>query len=112
MKPTIGRIVHFRSRTGKYTCAAIITATKDTLYQPGVDAGHVPDLSSDTHVHLSVFTPGDSNIKRADAKDFVVPGKLPPQNSVNGTYQEFDVPFTDALASNQEAGTWMWPPRV
>jgi hypothetical protein len=83
--PSIGRIVEYRSNTGNYTIPAVITATIDTLYRPGVEAGHVPDLSSVECVHLEVFTPGEQ-----------------------GRYQEHDVAF------DPDAGprTWRWPVQV
>lgn len=93
MRPTIGRIVHYRSKTGNYTLPAIITATRDSLWPEGVERGDVPALSDDgLHVHLHVLTPG----------------------SLRG-YQEHDVPFhAGELVEGpdaQEPGTWKWPPR-
>ena len=38
MKPTIGRIVIFRSRTGDYDVPAIIAGTQDTLNPKNVEA--------------------------------------------------------------------------
>lgn len=116
---TISRAVWYRSRTGNYTVPAIVTATVDTLYQPGVDAGFVPPLSSETHVHLAVFTPGIPG-KRKDADDFLVESPHGRSENVAGTYQEFDVPFWEAdgpytaeqLLDVQPPGTWIWPPRV
>lgn len=119
MRPTIGRIVLYRSRTGNYTVPAMITATKETLAPAGVEAWResvearerfehadeehraarggelpplrgVPPLSSDMHVHLAVFTPGIPGM-RVDAQDFVVESLLRQEN-VNGIYQEWDVP--------------------
>ena len=55
MTPTIGRIVHYRSRTGNYTVPAIITATKETLYRPGVDGGFVPDMPDARNVPTDVL---------------------------------------------------------
>lgn len=103
--PTIGRIVLFRSRTGNYTVPAIVNATQDTLYRPGVDGGFVPDLSSGSHVHLTVLTPGKPG-KRATVTDFVAPSAHPVGENVAGCYQEWDVPEGDG------PGTWAWPPRV
>lgn len=64
MKPTIGRIVVYRSRTGGYDVPAIITATRDTLNRKVVQAGYVPDLTDDEHVHLTVFTPGMPGLRK------------------------------------------------
>lgn len=119
MKPTIGRIVHYRSRTGKYTVPAIITATKETLNPEGVKGGFIEDLSSDTHVHLTVFTPGKPG-KRATAKDFIGDRKNATisENIGGGSYQEWNVDFDDGSrkegddSEDQKPGTWTWPPRV
>jgi hypothetical protein len=119
---TIGRIVWYRSRTGLYSCPAMITATVDTLYQPNVDAGYIAPLSSPDHIHLTVMTPGKPG-KRATADDFKVVSEHPIQENVGGLYQEFDIPFwqPDDLsapfyapgdASPQPAGTWTWPQRA
>ena len=112
---TIGRVVFYRSRTGLYTCPAMITATRLTLHRPNVEAGFIPDLSSDTHVHLTVFTPGAPG-KRATAEDFVARADAPIAENVGGLYQEWDVPFDEATAeegfrllAHQQAGPWGWP---
>lgn len=104
MRPTIGRVVIYRSRTGNYSVPAIITATQDTLYRPGVDGGYVPDLSSEEHVHLHVLTPGVPG-KRTDADDFLVESPHGRQENVGGAYQEHDVP----LDPDGGPGTWSWP---
>lgn len=112
--PTIGRIVWYRSRTGNYTVPAIVTATKATLWQPGVEQGHVPALDSDLHVHLTVFTPGKPG-KRGDAKDFVAREDAPISENVSGCYQEWNVPFSisnEALYADPAPGCWTWPARV
>lgn len=88
--PTIGRIVLYRSRTGAYTVPAIITATVETLNPKGVEAGHIPALSSDRHVHLTVFSPGKPGL-RVSADDFVNPSEHPISENVSGCYQEWDV---------------------
>lgn len=126
--PTIGRIVIFRSRTGKYDVPAIITATAATLNPEGVAAyerslakAHalgsgallgVPPLSSDTHVHLTVFTPGIPG-QHANADDFVAPPStgLIGEN-VAGCYQEFDVPQDEIRDAHAEPGSWRWPVRA
>lgn len=107
MTPTIGRIVHYRSRTGTYTCPAMVTATTGTLFAPNVEAGHIAGLSSDTHVHLTVFTPGKPG-KRAAATDFLVESEHGRSENVGGLYQEFDIPFDP----DGGPGTWSWPPRA
>jgi len=113
-RPTICRTVVYRSRTGNYSVPAIITATQDSLYRPGVDAGYVADLSSPTHVHLQVFTPGVPG-KRQDADDFLVESPHGRAENVNGSYPEYDVPQDtpeDRVDGVQEPGTWAWPARV
>lgn len=83
-KPSLGRIVHYRGKQGHHaTRAAIVTATEDTLDLRGVEAGHVPPLDDILHVHLWVFTPGES-----------------------GGFPEYNVQPGD------EPGQWTWPPRV
>ncbi|RKQ90482.1 hypothetical protein C8N24_0287 [Solirubrobacter pauli] len=37
MKPTLGSTVIYRSKTGNYDLAAIVTATADTLWPEGVE---------------------------------------------------------------------------
>lgn len=120
--PTLGRVVIYRSRTGNYSAPALVTATIDTLAPVGLElfefsegkAG-VPPLSSPTHVHLAVFTPGLPGL-RAGAQDFVTedsPGGR--SENVNGVYQEWDVPLSaidPALDPEQPAGTWHWPVRT
>ncbi len=109
MKPTIGRIVHYRSRTGDYVVPAIVTATRDTLHRPNVEAGLIPDCSTDEHVHLTVFTPGPPG-KRAAATDFLVESEHGRAENVGGLYQEWDIP--KAPDGELAPGTWCWPPRV
>ena len=106
VNPTIGRIVHYVSRTGTYEVPAIINCTWGTIYRPGVDGGFVPDLTTTEHVHLTVMTPGKPG-KRVSATDFVVPSKFPISENVAGTYQEWDVPHDE----NRLPGTWHWPER-
>lgn len=115
MKPSIGRIVIYRSRTGDYDCPAIVTATTETLNPKGVELGHVPALSSDEHVHLTVFTAGKPGLRR-DADDFKVESEHGRSENVAGCYQEWDIGPT--CANCEEAGekpipgTWRWPERV
>lgn len=114
MEPSIGRVVWYRSRTGKYTVPATIVSTKDTLYAGGVEAGFVPPITSPSHVHLVVYTPGKPG-KRGDAKDFVAREDAPISENLCGVYQEWDVPFSEVADANpddgceQPAGTWAWP---
>lgn len=91
MKPTLGRIVHYRGNQGYHAMrAAIVTADTNTLDPRGVAAGQVPALDSDQHVHLWVFTPGTS-----------------------GGFVEFNVPVGEPDETGAiPPGTWCWPPRV
>lgn len=87
MKPTLGRIVHYRGKQGHQALrAAIVTATRDTLDPRGVASGEVPALDSDTHVHLHVLTPGE-----------------------RGFFVEFNVPQDEPGLCRP--GTWQWPTR-
>jgi hypothetical protein len=93
MKPTIGRIVHYRSNTGHYTMPAIVIATQETIWREGVERGDIADITEPTRVHLECWTAGK-----------------------NEHYQEFDVPYWEAPTggfdlNDQPAGTWTWPPR-
>lgn len=107
MRPSIGRIVIYRSRTGDYDVPAMITATKDTLNPKGVELGHVPDLSSEAHVHLTVFTPGKPGLRRG-ADDFLVESEHGRSENVAGCYQEWDIPFVDS-GGVLVPGSWRWP---
>jgi hypothetical protein len=82
----------------------------DTLFQPGVDAGHVEPLTGERNVHLTVFTPGKPGMRRA-ASDFKVKSDIPISENVSGCYQEWNVAQSDP-AGEHEPGTWIWPPRV
>lgn len=119
--PRIGRVVIYRSRTGSYSCPAIITATRGTLHRGNVAEGHVVDLTDAEHVHLNVFTPGlPGHVSASTARDY--PELAASQRPV-GMYQEFDVPFwpcppgadadtlTSAERSPQPPRTWTWPVR-
>lgn len=121
MKPSLGRIVLYRSRTGNYTCPAMITAVTESLYLPNVEAGFIEPLSSELHVHLDVSTPGKPNVRR-DAPDFIAREDKVVYPNIGGHYQEFDVEFWDPSTAkwegtawkltDQPAGTWTWPPRA
>lgn len=127
-KPSLGRIVHYRSRTGDYTLAAIVAATQADLYRPNVEAGFIPDLDSDMHVHLVCFTPGLPGAGQDPSKAFAAPfqetdeelirrikqaeeagteAPLPISLPASGTLQEWNIPY----ANPPEPGTWRWPPR-
>jgi hypothetical protein len=137
MRPTIGRVVWYRSRTGLYSVPAIITATVDTLARGAVEAGIIPDLTDWQHVHLTVFSPGIPVIGPNSAPGsgsetaYVLPSGATSFN-LAGTYQEWNVPFfdpgglavscaPDAADDNliagdppvleQLAGSWTWPVR-
>ena len=120
--PTLTRAVLYRSRTGQYTVPAVVTCTSRSLNPAGVESGNLPPLSSDSHVHLTVFTPGKPGL-RADAADFVVTNQQPISENVSGCYQEWDIPFWECPDAQldlwlsgdyaqQPAATWAWPPRV
>lgn len=119
--PSIGRIVIFRSRTGRYSVPAIITATLGTLAPDGVEAWRksggsrgAPPLSGESNVHLTVFTPGLTGL-RATADDFVAESEHPVQENEGGSYPEWDVPIYMPVAGGpdeQPAGTWAWPERL
>lgn len=103
MKPTLGRIVHYRGKQGLLAPrAAIVTATVDSLDPRGVEAGQVPPLDSDQHVHLWVWTPAAIG-----------------PNAAPGGFAEFNVPRGQSADERAETtagtippGTWCWPPRV
>lgn len=115
MKPTIGRIVIYRSRTGDYDVPAIITATTATRNLKGVRLGHIPPLSSVKHVHLTCFTVGKPGVRRG-AEDFKVESEHGRSENVSGCYQEWDIPPAPLNAITDEPertpGTWRWPERV
>lgn len=75
--PEVGQVVLYRSRTGRYTLPAIVTATASSIDHVGVAMGNVPPLTGRWHVHLQVFTPGPS-----------------------GGYQEHNVPPCAVLSSD------------
>lgn len=89
----------YRSRTGHYTLAGLVTATTGTLWPEGIERGDVPALSSPEHVHLMVMSPGEA-----------------------GHFPERDVPFAGASPvvgrTSGDPGVWMpprswaWPPII
>ncbi len=108
MKPTIGRIVVYRSKTAKYFVPALVSATVDTLYRPGVDGGHLADLTDDTHVHLAVFTPGYAGHRNETTTPEQAAELTARSTPAGGTYQEWDVPYDE---SGETPGSWSWPVR-
>lgn len=61
MNPITGDIVRYRGKLGFHaTRSAMVTADVRTLDPRGVEAGTVPALDSPQHVHLWVFSPGES----------------------------------------------------
>lgn len=111
--PLLGDLVIYRSRTGDYSLAAIVTATVHSINPVGVERGQVPPLSTDAHVHLAVFTPGLPPVATPQSTHVVIDperplGKrmLPPDTeledgkflaltALGGTYAEFDIPLWD-----------------
>jgi hypothetical protein len=90
MRPTLGRIVHYRGTHGFQAMrAAIVTADVDSLDPRGVAAGVIPALDSDQHVHLWVFTPDSP-----------------------GVNTEYNVPRGAGIGTEIPPGTWCWPARV
>lgn len=94
MTPQLGTIVIYRSRTGDYDVPAIVTANTESLDAKGVEAGHIPALSSYDRVHLTVFTAGKPGL-RSGATDFKVESEHPRSENVAGCYQEWDIPRHD-----------------
>lgn len=109
MKPTLGRIVHYRSRTGNYIMAAVVSATVETLFRPGVDAGNVPEITDETHVHLTVFTPGLAGRVNPGTTEAQAADLTKRSTPAGGTYQEFDVEQDE---TGETPGSWRWPPLV
>lgn len=108
--PTLGRIVHYVSRTGNYTLPAIVNCCLKSIYQPGVDAGFVPALTDGYRVHLTVFSPGRAGMRitageTPGSEAFTNPSAHPVSENVSGCYQEWDV----AYDRDGGAGTWHWP---
>lgn len=102
--PTPGRIVWYTSRTGNYWLPAIVCVTRHNLFPGGVEAGHIPDLSSAMHCHLIVNSPGPGGM-RAEATDFVAENPHGRQENEGGTYAEHDIAYDPDGAP----GTWRWP---
>jgi hypothetical protein len=89
-QPTLGRIVHYRGKLGFHAMrAAIVTCDVNSLDPRGVEQGFIPGLDSPNHVHLWVFTPGES-----------------------GGFTEYNVSPGEFVDGEIPPGTWCWPPRV
>lgn len=90
-RPKLGDDVYYRGKHGYQAMrAAKVTATVNSLDPRGVEADQVPALDSPEHVHLWVFTPGDS-----------------------GGFAEYNVPCGEGAVSEAEEippGSWCWPP--
>lgn len=108
-KPSLGRIVIYRSKTAKYDVAAIVSGTVDSLYRPAVAEGHVADLDSDQHVHLTVLTPGYQGHRNSTTTAEQEAELTRLSTPAGGTYQEFNVPYDP---TGETGGTWRWPERV
>lgn len=104
--PTIGRIVVYRSRTGKYSVPAIVSATVATLFRLGVEEGNLPDLDDDSHVHLVVFTPGIAGRRNSTTPEDLVAEMRAASTPAGGTYQEWNVPYDE---TGETPGSWSWP---
>jgi hypothetical protein len=107
VKPTLGRIVIYRSRTGNYDVPAIVAATRESLYVQNVEAGYIPPIADEMNVHLIVFSAGLPG-NRVTSTDFQVESPYGRAENVGGTYQEFDISFDPESGP----GTWRWPERV
>lgn len=102
--PIPGDDVWYVSRTGNYFLPAKVVVTEMNLYRPGVEAGHVPDLSSNQHVHLWVYSPGPAGL-RAAATDFVTESPHGRDENRGGGYNEFDIEYDE----HGTPGTWRYP---
>lgn len=90
MLPTIGRIVHYRGRDGLHALRpAIVITDIETLDLRAVEAGVIPDITDEEHVHLWVFTPNE-----------------------HGGFVEWNVAHGQREFGMMPPGTWDWPTRV
>jgi hypothetical protein len=122
MKPTLGRIVIYRTdgRNGlAYDLPAIITCTEESHpgdYPTGETNPLVPPVRDE--VHLTVFTPGGFGT----TLNFDNPGKKKPPKDKDfkgaegmrpgsGTYVELSVPYAEDPL-NPPHRSWRWPERV
>ncbi len=102
--PVLGGIVIYRSRTGNYDVPAIINCTAESISPEGVELGHVPPLSGNECVHLTVFTPGKPGTARQ--------GNEVNEAQTSGCYQEWDIPraYERYEADGEpQPGSWRWP---
>lgn len=123
--PSIGRIVTYTSRTGDFVVPAIVAATQKTLNRDRVESGLIPDLESDFHVHLVVFSPGLPQAADAEALERVHQSLresgTPMDVNAGGTFREWNIPYSPLfgwdLSEERELrfepsdhpGTWCWP---
>jgi hypothetical protein len=99
--PTIGRIVAYTSQTVDYLEApALITAVRASLKT----GSNVPPLASDSHVHLTVFTPEQPAPATKPTAAKIAALRV---HNVAGSYQVFDVPLDSSAVP--APGTWHWP---
>jgi hypothetical protein len=111
--PAVGHVVLYRSRTGRYTLPAIVTATTTSLDPAGVEVGHVPALSGPHHVHLHVFTPGaDQDYQEHDVAPCLVlhSDLLPAGEGVVALHDRADGD-DPASPTGFTPGTWAVPAR-
>lgn len=129
MKPTIGRIVIYRTdgRNGLvYDLPAIITVTRETHPgdYPDGSQNPLPVPESDEHVHLTVFTPGGYGSFVPKSEKGAVKGQLRAHDSEafigastfvpgSGSYVQWNVPYAH-IENPDMVGhrTWRWPERV
>lgn len=89
-RPSLTRAVIYRGKHGLQTPrAAVVTCDLASLDPRGVEAGAIPALDDEMHVHLWVYTPAVSG-----------------PNAAAGGFPEFNVPYGTG------PGEWSWPPRV
>lgn len=138
MKPTVGRIVIYRTdgRNGlAYDLPAIVTCTRDTHPGPYPDGSSNPlPVPDEGRVHLTVFTPGgfgstkvrddtgaefDPTAEHTDDSVYVGATSFVPGS---GTYVEWNVQGNEDAKRSVRDGTfsdddvlprtWRWPERV
>lgn len=101
--PTVGRIVHYVSETGRYYCAALVVGTVDN-----VD----PDLRAEAleaiHQHAGDHTPDASEIPEAVTHPARVHLRVLPAGP-GPEYYEPNVPYD---AEGLVPCSWRYPPRV
>lgn len=106
MEIRLGMPVIYRSRTGSYDCAAIVATTSDSINQENVAAGYLPGLSSESHVHLVVFSAGKLGQGRTVTEaPFLIESPHGRSPNTGGTYQEWDISYDPEGGP----GTWRLP---